>query len=134
MVAHSAKRPFSFAGSEVYDFSGTVGGFALSDTQEGVEVTYRAETGLRAAAGWVNGSADRDTGSAPGDFYLRLANVFGAGEGQVAGQRLGAVYYSGNSRPAGAVAGPEFGFDRWARRCVADVRQHKLPDSVPQGH
>jgi len=94
----SAKRLLTLSPYEVYDQAGP-GGLALSDTQTGVEIAGHTRDGFRYAAGWVDGSGTNDTSDSPSDFYVRAAKIFGEGEGQTAGQRLGAFAYFGRARP-----------------------------------
>jgi len=99
-VTTSAKRVLSGAPYEIYDAVATYDGGhatrpAFSDNQTGIEVTGGAREHLRYAAGWVTGLNGPD--EFPADVYGRLAWVFGAGEGQTAGQRLGLVAYRGDT-------------------------------------
>jgi hypothetical protein len=94
----SAKRSLTFSPYEIYSFAGP-GGLALDETQTGIELAGASRCGLRYAAGWVDGSTTNRASDSPGDFYFRLAKIFGAGEAQTAGQRLGAVAYFGEARP-----------------------------------
>ena len=98
-VPFSAKRNLSFSPYEIYDFS-FPGGPPLADTQVGIELTgYWPEKGCSYAAGWVDGSNTNDSDDTPSDVYFRLAHVFGEGEGQTAGHRLGFTGYFGRARP-----------------------------------
>jgi hypothetical protein len=97
-VAFSVKRRLSFSPYEVYDFT-FPGGPAFFETMDGVEFAGRAVPGLHYAAGWLNGSGTNELDDPPEDLYLRLAKVFGPGEGQTAGQRIGAVGDFGRARP-----------------------------------
>jgi hypothetical protein len=96
-VAFSVKREFSFSPIEIYDFA-FPGGSPFSDTQTGIELYGYDYTGLKYAVGWINGS-ETNGGDAPSDLYLRLSKVFGQGEGQTAGQRVGVVGYFGQAKP-----------------------------------
>ena len=91
-VTTSAKRILSGAGYEIYDAT-FPGGVPFSETQTGIELTGGARQHLRYAAGWVTGGSAAD--EIPADVYGRVAWVFGPGEGQTAGQRLGVVAYRG---------------------------------------
>jgi hypothetical protein len=112
----SAKRSFTFSGYEAYDFEGATGGanggFAWSDTQEGLEVSAHGPNGWHGMVGWVNGSQNHGSDQSPKDFYLRVYKVFGAGEGQTAGHRAGLAFYCGRARPGDAVRGPQYSFHR----------------------
>jgi hypothetical protein len=104
-VPFSSKRILSFSPYEVYDFA-FPGGPALSDTQVGIELTgYWPAKGCSYAAGWIDGSETNDSGDTPSDFYFRAAHVFGEGEGQTAGQRIGLTGYFGRARPEEAELG-----------------------------
>jgi len=112
----SAKRSYTFTGYEVCEYEGatggTHGGFSMSDMQEGVELTGHWKQGWNAALGWVNGSQNHGTDHFPSDVYARAWKVFGRGEGQTAGHRLGLMTYCGRARPGDADAGPQFGLSR----------------------
>ena len=107
--AFSVKRRLSFAPYEIYDFT-FPGGIAFSDTVDGIELADRGGKGMSYAAGWINGSGTNSSDDSPQDLYLRVAKVFGAGEGQTAGQRLGMVGYFGKARPL--AGGSRESFDR----------------------
>lgn len=102
-VAFSVKRSLTFSPYEVYDHT-FVGGPPLSETQEGVELTGFGRCGLSYAAGAVNGSATNGLDTRTPDFYLRIAKIFGAGEGQTAGSRIGLMGYFGQALPDTSVA------------------------------
>ncbi len=102
-VAFSVKRSLTFSPYEIYDFA-FAGGSPLSETQEGVELTGFGKCGLSYAAGAVNGSGTNGYDTQTPDFYLRIAKVFGAGEGQTAGQRIGLTGYFGQAVPDTSVA------------------------------
>jgi hypothetical protein len=105
-VAFSAKRNLSLSPYEIYDLS-FPGGPPLSETQTGIELTGYTRSSCSYALGWVSGSGTNDRDDTPLDFYLRGAKVFGAGEGQTAGQRVGFVAYSGRAKPEGTASGPD---------------------------
>jgi len=109
--AFSVKRRLSFSPYEIYDFPGA-SGLVMADTQTGVELTGYGRCGWKYAAGWINGSSNPNTnpGDSPVDFYVRGVKVFGHGEGQTAGQRIGLTGYVGQARPA---AGARQGFSRF---------------------
>lgn len=108
-VAFSAKRTFTVAPYDIYDFAGPEG-FALADTQDGIELARVFPQGLKLAGGWVNGSGRLDDSDAPRDFYLRASKMLGPGQGQVVGHRVGAFLYSGRARPSDG--GSREGFHR----------------------
>lgn len=101
-VAFSAKRHLSLTPYEIYDFT-FPGGSPFSDTQTGVEVFGQGNHGIHYAAGLLDGADGGSTGASlpgdkPADLYGRASIVFGAGEGQTAGQRIGVVAYTGRAR------------------------------------
>ncbi len=102
-VAFSVKRQLSLAPYDIYDY-GAPGGVVISETQTGIELTGNGPgfgKGYRFgyAAGWLNGSETNYSNDPPSDAYGRLTYVFGAGEGQTAGQRIGVMGYYGRARP-----------------------------------
>ena len=97
-AALSPKRQLAVSPYEIYDFT-FPGGLALSQTQSGVEVTGYGRNGTSYAAGWVNGSDTGNASQAAADVYARVEKVFGEGEGQTAGQRIGLMGYSGSAVP-----------------------------------
>lgn len=102
-VAFSVKRQLSIAPYQIYDY-GAPGGVVFSETQTGIELTGHDTRGGRDfrfayAAGLLNGSETNRSNDTPADVYARAACVFGAGEGQTAGQRIGVMGYFGSARP-----------------------------------
>jgi len=101
-VAFSVKRHLSFSPYEIYDYT-FPGGSAFSETQTGIEVFGQGARGIHYAVGILDGA---DSGpdevnlsdDSPADIYVRASMVFGAGEGQTAGHRVGVVGYQGKSR------------------------------------
>jgi len=110
-VPFSAKRNLSLSPYEIYDFV-FPGGPPLSDTQVGIELTGYCNRGYSYALGWLDGSETNETSDTPSDVYFRLAKVFGQGEGQTAGQRLGFTGYFGQAKPDGLPGASREGFDR----------------------
>jgi hypothetical protein len=100
-VAFSVKRQYSVAPIEVYDYTAEQQILPFSETQEGIEVTGHGQCGMSYAVGWVNGSSSTPPSDPTGDVYVRAAKVFGEGEGQTVGQRIGLIGYLGKARPAG---------------------------------
>ncbi len=96
-VASSVKRRLSISPYEIYDFT-FARGIPLSDTQSGLEVFGHGWKGLRYAAGLLEGADSNASDDGPADAYARVAMVFGAGEGQTAGQRVGLIGYRGKAR------------------------------------
>lgn len=97
-LAFSVKRSLTFSPYEIYEFS-FPGGTPLSDTQTGLEVTGFDRAGTRYAAGWLNGSASNNDNQGPSDLYFRASHIFGAGEGQTMGHRIGLMGYMGKAKP-----------------------------------
>ncbi|MGC8861798.1 MAG: hypothetical protein ACP5R5_03370 [Armatimonadota bacterium] len=94
----SAKRSLTYSPYEIYAFA-FPSGLPLSDTQSGLELYGYGPGGFKYAAGWVNGSNSNRSDDSPADFYLRGVKIFGQGEGQTVGQRLGVLGYFGRARP-----------------------------------
>jgi hypothetical protein len=97
-VAFSDKRRLAVSPYEIYSFAYSVGP-EVAQTQEGIEITGYGPQGINYAAGAVNGSEMNGSSIEMPDLYARLAKVFGSGEGQTAGQRLGISYYYGQMTP-----------------------------------
>jgi hypothetical protein len=112
-VAFSVKRHLSVTPYEVYErtFSG---GIPLSETQTGVEVFGLGAKGLHYAAGILEGAESNLSDESPSDFYARVSMVFGAGEGQTAGHRIGLFGYQGKARYASEF-GPTGARESYAR-------------------
>jgi len=98
-LAFSAKRSLTVAPYDVYDFAGP-DGFAMSDTQTGVEVATVLPCRLKLACGWVNGNESQPSSDSPSGLYLRASRTQRRGEGQVVGQRAGVFAFLGKSRLA----------------------------------
>jgi len=99
-VAFSIKRQLAASPYEIYEYA-FPGGAAFSATQTGIEITGGEGWGVRYAAGWVGGAETNPADELPADFYARLTKVFGAGEGQTAGQRIGVIGYKGKASASG---------------------------------
>jgi hypothetical protein len=121
----SAKRSLTLSPYEVYDLAGA-GGLALSETPR---------CGYRLAAGWVDGSSTNRSGDGPGDYYVRVAKIFGEGEGQTAGHRLGAFGYFGRARPMDPAETPadRGSFSRWGLDGAVNFREWSLEGQWLQG-
>lgn len=130
----SAKRTLTFSPYEIYDFEGP-GGLVLADTQTGVEIAGGTPCGLRYAAGWVDGSATNVSGDSPADFYVRLAKIFGSGEAQTAGHRLGFVGYWGEARPLedGLPDTGRQSLSRWGVDATVNLREWSLDAQYLEG-
>ncbi len=99
----SDKRRLTFTPYLPYEAS-FPGGPPLSETQEGIEITGYQFSGFSYAAGWINGSSTNRLSDFPEDLYARVAYVFGRGEGQTSGQRLGLTGIFGRARPQAGAA------------------------------
>jgi hypothetical protein len=113
-VAFSAKRQLSVTPYEIYERTFT-GGIPLSETQTGVEVFGLGGKGLHYAAGILDGAGSNFADDSPSDFYARVSMVFGAGEGQTAGTRIGLFGYQGKARyvPETGSAGTRQSYTRY---------------------
>ena len=80
---------------EVYEFPTRNNGFLFGDNQVGAEATGHFRMGFKYAAGVVNGTGARPDNNKFKDVYLALSQTIGAGDGQNAGQRIGAFIYYG---------------------------------------
>ncbi|MCX6646182.1 MAG: hypothetical protein NTY09_07485 [bacterium] len=127
-VAFSNKRHLSISPYEIYDFT-FPGGPAFSDNQVGVEFTGWGRDGFRYAFGILDGSETNGSDTAPSDYYVRAAYVFGPGEGQTAGQRIGVTGYFGQAKPLASwqeTDMSEQSFDRWGVDASFNVEQWNL--------
>jgi hypothetical protein len=137
-TAFSDKRRLTFSPYEIYDFA-FPSGFAFSETQSGVEITGYGPyngcfRGLKYAVGWVDGSANDESDDAPSDFYLRGVKVFGHGEGQTSGQRLGVTGFFGKARPLPPLTGSRKSFNRWGVDASLNLRMWNLGIQYLRGH
>lgn len=102
-VAFSVKRSLTFSPYEIYDFASlteTTGtDMAFSDTRTGIEFSGYNRNGFGYTAGWTNGSSRNDDQNSLLNAYLHITKVFGKGEGQTAGQRIGILGYTGRAKP-----------------------------------
>jgi hypothetical protein len=80
---------------EVYAFQSPAGGYLFNDNQMGIEATGRLKCGFGYAGGVVNGTGSAPDNNKSKDFYGAIYQVFGRGEGQSAGQRIGLFGYYG---------------------------------------
>jgi hypothetical protein len=92
----SSKRSYYLRqGYEIYGFTTPGNEFVFDDNQVGVEASGHFRNGFKYTAGVVNGSgANPDINNAK-DVYVNLFQTIGRGDGQSAGQRLGAFAYYG---------------------------------------
>jgi hypothetical protein len=104
----SSKRKYNiFAPYEVYTFTTPNNGFVFDDNQIGIEATGHVAGGFKYGAGVVNGSGANPDLNAAKDFYANLFQTFGKGDGQSAGQRIGAFgYYGWQPTKPGTVIAP----------------------------
>lgn len=92
----SSKRKYNlFASYEVYTFTTPVNGFVFDDNQIGVEATGHFRGGFKYGLGVVNGSGGSPDVNSAKDLYVSLFQTLGKGDGQSAGQRIGAFAYYG---------------------------------------
>jgi hypothetical protein len=113
-TAFSDKRRLSFSPYEIYDLA-FPGGPATAETRTGLELAGALRGGFHWAAGWVDGSATNLPEDTPADLYLRVAEVFGAGEGQTRGQRIGLTAATGRARPDVTAGLEDVGLRNYAR-------------------
>ena len=98
---------------EVYGFVTPLHSFVFDDNQIGVEATGHFRCGFKYGAGIVNGTGPTPDNNRFKDLYANVSQTIGAGDGQSAGQRIGAfVYYGmqplmagGPTSPTGEIAG-----------------------------
>jgi hypothetical protein len=107
-VAFSGIRRLSVMPYQIYDFN-LPSRMSFSRTQTGVELSKRGPLDARYTLGWINGAkageplpwfGEKVPDDPRSDFYLRAAKVFGKGEGQTSGQRVGVTGYFGYARPS----------------------------------
>jgi hypothetical protein len=96
-ITASGRRSLGWAPYEIYDYAFPAGP-STSDTRDGVEVTGRSDLGFSYALGWLDGRPYNED-FVPFEYYCHLATVFGKGEGQTEGQRLGLTAYFGRVEP-----------------------------------
>jgi hypothetical protein len=94
--AFSSKRSYYLMqGYEVYTFSTPNNNFVFDDNQTGLEATGHFKNGFKYAAGIVNGTGSSPDNNKFRDLYANVFQTFGRGDGQSAGQRVGAFAYLG---------------------------------------
>lgn len=87
----SSKRSYYLlAPYEIYGYAPTGSSFNFDDNQIGVEISGWRRCGLKYAAGVTNGTGAAPDNNAWKDVYLSVTKTIGAGDGQSAGQRIGA--------------------------------------------
>jgi hypothetical protein len=92
----SSKRSYYLLeGYEVYDYSTPGNDFVFNDNQIGIEATGHFRMGFKYGLGVVNGTGARPDDNKFKDVYLTASQTIGPGDGQSAGQRIGAFAYYG---------------------------------------
>jgi len=92
----SSKRSYYLvSGYDVYGFPTANNNFVFDDNQIGCEATGYFRTGFKYGAGIVNGTGAMPDNNKFKDIYFTLSQTIGAGDGQNAGQRIGAFVYYG---------------------------------------
>jgi len=92
----SSKRTYYLASPyEIYAYGSDGNRFGFDDNQLGIEATGDFRAGFHYAAGVVNGNGANPDNNKYKDLYLAMHQVFGRGEGQSAGQRVGVFGYYG---------------------------------------
>jgi hypothetical protein len=92
----SSKRSYYLVSSyEIYGFPTANNNFLFDDNQIGCEVTGHFRTGTKYGAGIVNGTGALPDNNRFKDLYLTVSQTIGPGDGQSAGQRVGAFVYYG---------------------------------------
>jgi len=106
----SSKRKYNiFAPYEVYTFTTPSNKFVFDDNQIGIEASGHMRTGFKYGLGVVNGNGGNPDLNVAKDLYVNLFQTFGKGDGQSAGQRIGAFAYYGwqpTNLPQGAITSP----------------------------
>lgn len=94
--AISSKRSFYLMEPyEIYTFSTPGNNFVFDDNQIGVEASGHWRCGFKYGLGVVNGTGASPDNNKYKDVYLNFSQTMGAGDGQSAGQRIGAFGYYG---------------------------------------
>jgi len=94
--AFSSKRSFYILQPyEIYVFPTPSNSFVFDDNQIGIEATGHFKSGFKYGLGIVNGNGANPDNNTNKDFYLNLFQILGKGDGQSAGQRVGAFGYFG---------------------------------------
>jgi hypothetical protein len=93
---------------EIYNFAGTRSSFDFSANHIGIEATGRFKPGFKYALGYINGTGANPDNNKFNDLYFTMSKIFGNGEGQSAGQRVGVFGYLGwqPTSVLGAVVSP----------------------------
>jgi hypothetical protein len=91
----SKRKYYIFEPYEIYTFTTPGNSFSFDDNQIGIEATGHLRSGFKYGLGVVNGNGGSPDMNRMKDFYLNLSHTFGKGDGQSAGQRVGAFGYIG---------------------------------------
>lgn len=92
----SSKRNFYiFEPYEIYTFSTPNNTFVFDDNQIGIEATGHFQSGFKYGLGVVNGNGANPDIKTGKDVYATVSQTIQKGEGQSAGQRIGAFGYLG---------------------------------------
>ena len=94
-VFSSKRSYYLFQPYEIYSFTSPLNNYSFDDNQIGIEATGHFRSGLKYAAGFINGNGAFADNNANKDMYGNLVYTFGAGDGQSAGQRIGVFGYYG---------------------------------------
>jgi hypothetical protein len=105
----SSKRKYTiFEPYEAYSFTTPSSSFVFDDNQIGIEATGHFNSGFKYACGVVNGNGGSPDNNNAKDVYLNALYTIGKGDGQTAGDRLGAFGYYGwqPADTSGVIAAP----------------------------
>jgi len=92
----SSKRSyFLLSPYDIYEYPTGGNDFLFGDNQIGCEATGHFRMGFKYGLGVVNGTGAKSDNNKFKDVYLTLSQTIGAGDGQSAGQRIGAFVYYG---------------------------------------
>jgi hypothetical protein len=91
----SKRKYYIFEPYEVYTFASPNNSFNFDDNQIGIEATGHFRCGFKYGLGVVNGNGGSPDFNTSKDFYVNLSHTFDKGDGQSAGQRIGAFGYYG---------------------------------------
>ena len=91
----SKRNYYIFEPYEVYTFPTPNNSFNFDDNQIGIEATGHLRSGFKYGLGVVNGNGGSPDLNTSKDFYVNLSQTFDKGDGQSAGQRIGAFGYFG---------------------------------------
>ena len=92
----SSKRSFYlFEPYEIYTLTNSNSTYIFDDNQIGIEATGHFPIGFKYGVGLVNGTGIHSDNNVNKDIYVNVTQTFGKGEGQSAGQQIGAFIYYG---------------------------------------